>query len=73
MADFADEGSRASELDLAIAMNNHANKQRTGVRPYTGFCHYCKHEVAKPNRFCDEDCKDDQLYEEQRRKQTQQQ
>ena len=66
MADFADEGSDATEYQLTVAIQNHANRARAGVRPFTGFCHYCKETVSSPSRFCDNDCKDDQMYEEQR-------
>lgn len=66
MADFADEGSDATEHQLQVAIRNHANRPRRGTRPFTGYCHYCKESVPSPNRFCDADCKDDQMYEEQR-------
>lgn len=66
MADFADEGSKASEHELNIALANHAAKQRQGLRPYTGFCHYCNTALPNQMRFCDDDCKEDKLYEEER-------
>ena len=67
MPDFADDGAKASEHELSVALANHAQKQRGGLRPYTGFCHYCSAALPDPERFCDDDCKEDQLYEEERR------
>lgn len=65
MADFADDGAKASEHELSVALANHASKQRTGIRPYTGFCHYCNTPLPNPQRFCDDDCKEDLQYEEE--------
>lgn len=67
MPDFADESTKASEHELRVALVNHAARKREGIRPFTGFCHYCNAPVPSPQRFCDDDCKEDKLYEEQRR------
>lgn len=69
MPDFADEGSAITERDLQIALAAQAAKPRAGVRPFTGSCYYCKEPVTEPNRFCDEDCKVDHMYEEERKAQ----
>lgn len=67
MADIGDESVALEELALKTAITNHANRPREGSRPYTGFCVYCNEPLPKPKRFCDDDCKEDQQYEEERR------
>lgn len=66
MPDIGDDSVKLEEHAVKTALANHANRPREGFRPYTGFCHYCNEGLPNPKRFCDDDCKEDQLYEEER-------
>lgn len=67
MADEGDMSVKHEEEALKVALANHQNQPKVRPLPYIGLCHYCQEAVPKPERFCDEDCKDDYQYERERR------
>jgi len=56
VADFADDASAVTEMNLQVALQNAKGQAR--AHPFTGICRNCNNSVNK-GAFCDTDCRDD--------------
>ena len=56
MADFADDASAVTEMNLQVALQNAKGQGRT--HPFTGICRHCD-ELLTKGAFCDSFCRDD--------------
>lgn len=49
----------AAEYTEAFLEAARAKRKEERHRPYTGYCYNCEEPLPAPQRFCDEDCRDD--------------
>lgn len=61
MSDVIDDANERADLFLNVAKGQ---RRREGPAP-NGRCHYCSESVAKGNRFCDTECRDEWEREQQ--------
>ena len=56
MADFADDASAVTEINLQVALQNAKGLAR--AHPFTGLCRNCSDHIEQ-GAFCDEFCRND--------------
>lgn len=64
VGDIIDNANEVADLFLQEALDNRAGE----APPANGFCHFCAAPIARPQRWCDADCRADWEKEQWARK-----
>lgn len=66
-ADSIDAANDRAEAERQAIIQAHQSQAKR-VLAYKATCHYCNTFIAPPKRFCDDECRDEYDYEQNRRK-----